>query len=64
MTLSFGNMIVNLNIFNVIKEIGESNIAGDGLLGDFCVCMDCSRNICHFGHIYDEIEEHRERKGH
>ena len=23
MTLSFGNMIVNLNIFNVIKEIGE-----------------------------------------
>ena len=23
MTLSFGNMIVNLNIFNVIKEIGD-----------------------------------------
>ena len=23
MTLSFGNLIVNLNIFNVIKEIGD-----------------------------------------
>ena len=23
MTLSFGNMTVNLNIFNVIKEIGD-----------------------------------------
>ena len=23
MTLSFGNMIVNLNIFNVIKEMGD-----------------------------------------
>ena len=22
-TLSFGNMIVNLNIFNVIKEVGD-----------------------------------------
>ena len=23
MTLSFGNMTINLNIFNVIKEIGD-----------------------------------------
>ena len=23
MTLSFGNMTVNLNIFNVIKEVGD-----------------------------------------
>ena len=27
MTLSFGNMIVNLNIFNVIKEIGDDEDA-------------------------------------
>ena len=26
------------------------------------MCMDCSRNICHFGHIYGEIKEHREGK--
>ena len=25
MTLSFGNMTVNMNIFNVIKEIGDDN---------------------------------------
>ena len=28
------------------------------------VCMHCSRNFHHFGHIYGEIKEHRERKGH
>ena len=28
------------------------------------MCMDCSRNIRHFGHIYGEIEEHKEGKGH
>ena len=27
MTLSFGNMTVNLNIFNVIKEIGDDKDA-------------------------------------
>ena len=28
------------------------------------MCMDYSHNIHHFFHIYGEIEEHREGKGH
>ena len=37
MTLSFGNMIVNLNIFNVIKEIGDEEDVCEVNMIDFVV---------------------------
>ena len=37
MTLSFGNMTVNLNIFNVIKEIGDEEDVYEVNMIDFVV---------------------------
>ena len=37
MRLSFGNMIVNLNIFNVIKEIGDEEDVCEVNMIDFVV---------------------------
>ena len=37
MTLSFGNMIVNLNMFNVIKEIGDDEDVYEVNMIDFVV---------------------------
>ena len=37
MTLSFGNMTVNLNIFNVIKEMGDEKDVGEVNMVDYVV---------------------------
>ena len=33
-------------------------------MGDFCVCVVRSCNVLYLSHIYGEIKEHKERKGH
>ena len=44
MTLSFGNMTVNLNIFNVIKEIGDDeDVCEVNMIESVCaeLCRSC-----------------------